>query len=51
MVKLIYNGVMATCRYKSSNFDKVVRKGEKYDVHKNDVEDFLKSGYWKKSWA
>jgi len=48
MTKLIYDGVMATGRYKSQNFERIVKKGEKYDIPKDDVEEFLKSGDWKK---
>lgn len=48
MVKLIYNGVMALGRYKSKNFEKVVKKGETYDIPTSDVDECLKGGEWKK---
>ena len=48
MVKLIYNGVMALGRYKSKNFEKVVKKGETYDIPTSDVDECLRGGEWKK---
>lgn len=48
MVNLIYNGVMATGRYKSKEFEGVVIKGQTYDIPKGSVDEFIKSGDWKK---
>jgi len=47
-MKLIYDGVMASGRYKAKNFESVVMKGKKYDVPKDSVEELLRSGDWKR---
>jgi len=47
MVKLIYNGVMGVCKYRDRQFDQIVERGKEYQVPKELVEDFLKSGNWK----
>ena len=48
MVKLIYNGVMATGMMNTGSYKLSVEKGKTYDIPASIVDKFLANGEWKR---